>query len=103
MIYKLYIDRTKKGRKLTDKEMKRVFNGFQDIYRKYEVMVIGAWENVEDDLESYLITEYQDEIHYEKTIAKIRANPEYKKLSKELQDTRDSIKIVTLKPLPGSS
>jgi hypothetical protein len=102
MIYKLYIDRSKQGKKLPDNDMERVFKGFQEIYRKYGVTVIGAWENVDDTLESYLITAYQDKPHYEETIAKMRADSEYVKLSEELQGTRESVKAVTLRLLPGS-
>ena len=69
----------------------------------YGVSVIGAWENAEDPMESYLITAYQDRSHYEETVAKMRVDPEYVKLSEALQGTRESVKVVTLKPLRGST
>lgn len=102
MIYKLYISRSLPGKNLEDSEMKRIFEGFQEIYKKNGVNVIGAWENEDDSLESYLITSYRDNDHYQTAITKMRTDPEYVKLSKALQDARESIKIVNLKKLPGS-
>jgi hypothetical protein len=82
--------------------MERIFKGFQEIYKKNGVKVIGVWENVDDSLEYYLITSYQDDDHYQNAITSMRTDPEYVKLSKDLQDSRESIKVVNLKKLPGS-
>jgi hypothetical protein len=82
--------------------MERIFLGFQEIYEKNGVKVIGAWENENDSLEYYLITCYRDNDHYQSATTKMRTDPEYVKLSKDLQDTRESIKVVNLKLLPGA-
>jgi hypothetical protein len=102
MIYKLYISKSLPGKSLENSEMERIFKGFQEIYEKNGVTVIGAWENEDDSLESYLITCYRDNDHYETAVAKMGTDPEYVKLSKALQDARESIKVVNLKKLPGS-
>ncbi len=91
----------KPGKRLPDSDMERVFKGFQEIYRKYRVNVIGAWRNVDDPSEVYFIIAYQDESHYEVTVAKMRVDPVYVKLSEELLETRESVKVVTLKMLPS--
>jgi hypothetical protein len=82
--------------------MERIFKGFQEIYKKNGVEVIGAWENEDDSLEYYLITSYRDNDHYQSATTRMRTDPEYVKLSKDLQDSRESIKVVNLKKLPGS-
>ena len=102
MLYKMYVSTSKPGEKPSDNDMERVFKGFQEIYKRYGVTVIGAWENVVEPFESYLITAYQDQSHYEETVAKMQVDPEYAKLSEELQGARQSMKSVTLKLLPGS-
>ena len=102
MLYKLYIDRSKPEGQIKDSEMERVFKGFQEIYEEYGVKVVGAWNNADDPLEGYLITAYRDAAHYEEAVAKMRVNKRYQELSEELQDSRESVKVVTLKTLPGS-
>ena len=101
MLYKLYIDRSKAEAQIKDNEMERVFKGFQEIYDEYGIKVIGAWNNLDDPQEGYLITAYRDAAHYEEAVAKMRVNERYQMLSKELQDSRESVKVVTLKTLPG--
>ncbi len=102
MVYKLYISRSLSEKRLEDSEMERIFKGFQEIYEKNGVKVIGAWENEDDSLEYYLITCYRDNDHYQSATTKMKMNPEYVKLSEQLQETRESVKVVTLKLLPGS-
>ncbi len=102
MLYKLYIDRSKPEGQIKDSEMERVFRGFQEIYREYGVKVVGAWNNADDPLEGYLITAYRDEAHYEEAVAKMRVNKRYQELSEQLQDSRESVKVVTLTSLPGT-
>jgi hypothetical protein len=102
MLYKLYIDRSKPESQLADSELDRVFKSFQEIYEEYGVKVIGAWNNADDPLEGYLITAYKDEAHYEEAVAKMRVNKRYQELSEELQDSRESVKVVTLTTMPGA-
>ena len=102
MVYKLYISRSISEKRLQDSEMEHIFKGFQEIYEKNGVKVIGAWEDEDDSLEYYLITCYRDNEHYQSATIKMRTDPEYVKLSKDLQDARESIKVVNLKKLPGA-
>lgn len=102
MIYKLYVSRSHSEKRLEDSEMERIFKGFQEIYEKNGVKVIGAWENEDDALEYYLITCYRDKAHYRSATTKMKTNPEYVKLSTDLQDARESIKVVNLRLLPGA-
>ena len=102
MVYKLYISRSLSDKRLEDSEMERIFKGFQEIYEKNGIKVIGAWENEDDSLEYYLITCYRDNDHYQSATTRMKMDPKYLKLSEELQGTRESVKVVTLKLLPGS-
>ncbi len=102
VVYKLYISRSLSEKRLEDREMERIFKGFQEIYEKNGVKVIGAWENEDDSLEYYLITCYRDNDHYQRATTRMRMDPKYVKLSEELEATRESVKVITLKLLPGS-
>ena len=102
MVYKLYVSRSHSEKRLEDSEMARIFKGFQEIYEKNGVKVIGAWENEDDAFEYYLITCYRDNAHYQSATRKMKTDPEYVKLSTELQDARESIKVVNMKLLPGA-
>jgi hypothetical protein len=82
--------------------VEREYRGFQEIYMKYGVKVIGAWENMDDPKEGYLITAYHNKAHYEETVAKMRADPKYIELSKKRQGNVETIEVVTMKLLPGS-
>jgi hypothetical protein len=94
--------RSKAEAKLPDSDMERIFKGFQESYQEHGVKIIGAWENADDRLEGYLITAYRDAAHYEEAVTKMRVDKRYQMLSEELQKTRESVKVVTLKTLPGS-
>ncbi|MFX1512051.1 MAG: NIPSNAP family protein [Promethearchaeota archaeon] len=98
MIYKLYKERLRRNYQ----EIEQAFKQFQEIYKKFGVKVIGAWENVDDPQEGYLITAYRDNAHYEETVAKMRTDPKYTELTSELQKVRESIDVTTLKVMPGS-
>jgi hypothetical protein len=102
MIFKLYKTRVTSGKRPEDKDLEREYKGFQEIYRKYGVKVIGAWDNMDDPLKGYLITAYRDNAHYEETVAKMRDDPKYMELSKERQKNFETIKVVTMKLHPGS-
>ena len=102
MFYRLYRNRYHPGKKFDDAKMQRVYKGFQEIYEKHGVKVIGAWENADDTDETYLITAYRDEAHYEEAVAKMREDPTYQELSKTFEGTREMLGVVTLKLLPGS-
>ncbi len=102
MLFKLYRSVSHPDDKIPDEEMKRIFKGFQEIYKEYDVKVIGAWENIENPLESYLITAYKDETHYKEAVAKMRANERYQKLTEERRAARETVEVKTLRILPGS-
>lgn len=102
MLYKLYIYKEKPDRKGSDRDTERVFKRFQEIYKQHGIEVIGAWTNKDDPLEGYLITAYKDQAHYEDAVAKMRVNKTYQELSKEIQGTRESTRVITLTPTPGS-
>ncbi len=102
MIYKLY--KEKFTSRPAVKDMERIYKGFQEIYEKYGVNVIGAWENIDDPNDAYLITAYRDNAHYKETVAKMRDDPNYKELTKKFEemDTGRSVEVVTMKLLAGS-
>ncbi len=102
MFYRLYRNRYLPGKKFDDAKMQRVYKGFQEIYEKHGVKVIGAWENADDTDETYLMTAYRDKAHYEEAVAKMREDSTYRELSKTFEGARELLGVVTLKLLPGS-
>jgi hypothetical protein len=102
MLYKLYRDRWFPEKKLDEDEMESVYKGFQEIYKKYGVKVVGAWDNADDTDEGFLITAYRDKTHYEDVVAKMRDDPKYQELSKTFEGTREMLEVVNMKLLPGS-
>jgi hypothetical protein len=102
MFYKMYRNRYLTGKKLDEETMKSIYTGFQEIYERHGVKVIGAWENAADTSETYLIAAYKDRAHFKDTVAKMREDPQYKKLSKTFVGTRELVEAVTLNLLPSS-
>ena len=102
MFYKMYKNRYLTGKKLDEETMKSIYTGFQKIYERHGVKVIGAWENTADTSETYLITAYRDRAHFKEAVAKMREDPEYEELGKAFAGTRELVEVVTLNLLPGS-
>ncbi len=102
MFYKMYKNRYLSGKKIDEETMKSIYTGFQEVYARHGVKVIGAWENAADTSETYLITAYRDRAHFKEAVANMREDPAYKELSKAFQGTRELIEAVTLNLLPGS-
>lgn len=102
MIFKLYKSRAKPGKKPDEKDVEREYQAFQGIYRRYGVKVIGAWENIDDPDEGFLITAYRDIDHYEQAVARMRTDPEYMELTDKRQENFETIKVTTMKLMPGS-
>ena len=92
MLYKLYKAKNKTSDEIYDDS----FEGFSDVYKKYDVQVLGGGTNVDDNSEMYLMVVYKDKKQYEETIKKLQADPTYVNLSKKIQEQRESIEVITL-------
>jgi len=98
MIYKLYREtsavKSDRGTEL--------FEEFNTIAQNNDVKVVGIWENKQNPKETYTITGYQDENHYEKFVTQIKNHSRYQEMTKELDQGRESIDIIDLNDLGGS-
>ena len=74
-------------------------NQFKVIYQKHGIEINGFWENEEDTTELHFIAEYENEMDYKKKVETLQADESYQKLSSELGDIRESIKITRLNPI----
>lgn len=92
MLYKIYKAKTKS----TDPGYEDNFGDFSKVYKKYDVQVLGGGTNVDDKSEIFLMVVYNDKSHYEETVKKLKADSTYQELSKKLQETRESIEVITL-------
>ncbi|OLS20288.1 MAG: hypothetical protein HeimC2_37860 [Candidatus Heimdallarchaeota archaeon LC_2] len=93
MFYKLYKTRSKnptpRGREL--------FKEFHKIYKEHDVRVVGVWENKNDPKETYLMTAYKDESHFQKFSEDMKSHPKYIEMGKEMTEDRKSVEVVDLK------
>jgi len=92
MLYKLYKSKVKP----TEVTYEDSFEDFSKIYKKYDVQILGGGTNTEDNSEMYLMVAYKDEDHYKQTVEKLHSDSTYQELSKKLQETRESIEVITL-------
>ncbi|MFW9845653.1 MAG: NIPSNAP family protein [Candidatus Thorarchaeota archaeon] len=92
-LYMLYRNKSKTGG-LDD--LRKEFEG---VYEKYNVNIIGFWENADDPNEVYYITRYEDEADYKTKVQQLRADARYAELTEHLKEVRADFQAVKLNPL----
>lgn len=92
MIYKLY----KMKYKTADAVHENSYKEFDEIYKKYDVKMVGGGYNSEDHKVIYFMSVYNDEDHYKETVKKLQSDPTYIELTKKLEVNREDIKVKTL-------
>ncbi len=92
MFYKLYKSTQKTSEVIYDDS----YEEFSKVYEKFGVKVLGGGTNVANPSEAYFMTVYKDKKHYEETVKKLQSDPKYIELSKDLQERRESIEVITL-------
>ena len=70
---------------------------FNELYKENGVTIVGNWQNADNPKETYFITSYRDQQHYEEFTQKMKENTKYIEASKQLDDVRESIEVVNLK------
>ena len=96
-VYKFYKERTTPLS--SESNSYKLVDDFKKIYDKNGVKIVGLWINAEDPHEQYFMTAYKDESHYKKFVETMRTDPAYQEMSDEIQKDRESIEVVTLKPV----
>lgn len=71
---------------------------FEEIYRKYEVNIVGFWESAEDPTETYYLSKYENEDDYKRKVELLRSDERYVQLTKELDEIRLDTKATRLTP-----
>ncbi len=95
MYYKFY--KSKSAGLLQGEQMAEYINAFDKIYAENDVTVIGTWYNVDDPSETYFMTAFNSEAHYNDFVEKMKTHEDYQRLSKEMEPDRLSIEAATLK------
>jgi hypothetical protein len=80
-------------------ELDKIRAEFEGIYKKYEVDIVGFWENAEDTSEIYYLSRYEDEADYKDKTERLRSDEHYAKLSKQLNELRLDSKATRLNPI----
>ncbi len=92
MIYKLYKVKYKSAEAANDSNLAE----FNKIYEKYNVKMLGGGINNKDPLEVYFMSVFEDEDHYHESVKKLQSDPKYVELTKKLNDSRESIEVISL-------
>ncbi len=79
-------------------KMKEVSAKFFELYQEHGIKVIGHWTRIDKPTTNYLMTEYESEADYITKVEKLRADPRYQELSKELEHYRKGFKMKRLQP-----
>lgn len=96
-VFKFYKERTKPIS--SESNSYKLLNDFKKLYNKHNVKVVGLWVNTEDPHEQYFMTAYKNESHYKKFVESMREDPTYQEMSSKIENDRESIEVVTLKPV----
>ena len=95
MIYKFYKAKSAglfRGQKLND-----YIDAFDKIYGENDVTVVGTWYDVNDSSETYFMTAFKNEQHYDDFVEKMKSHEGYQRMTKEMAPDRLSIEGATLK------
>lgn len=95
-LYMLYYSKYKPGAR---DRLADIRHEFKEVYQEHGVEINGFWENEADTTEVHFMTKYENEIDYRRKVEKLQSDERYKKLTSELGDIRESIKVTRLTPL----
>ena len=94
MYYKFY--KSKSAGLLQKEQMVEFINAFNKIYNENDVDVVGTWYNVDDPSETYFMTAFKSQQHYDDFIEKMKTHEDYQRMSAEMEPDRLSIEAATL-------
>ena len=92
MIFKLYKMKFTTADAVKDSS----FQEFNEIYKKYDVKLVGGGYNSKDHQEIYFMSVFNDEDHYKETTQKLQSDPKYVELTKKLEEHREDVDVKTL-------
>jgi hypothetical protein len=95
-IYMLYHSKVKEGKNENLEELRK---GFEEVYKKHDVNIVGFWEVADKPTEAYYIVKYKDDADYKATVEKLRADTRYQELSTKLNEIRLDMESTKLKPM----
>ena len=95
MIYKFY--KSKSAGMFQTQRGVEIIKAFDKIYAENDVIVIGTWYSIDDPSETYLMTAFRSEQHYEDFVEKMKTHDDYQRMSIEMEPDRLSIEGATLK------
>jgi len=72
------------------------YKEFDEVYKKYDVKLVGGGYNAKDHKEIYFMSVYNDEDHYKETTKKLQSDPTYIELSKKLEENREDVQVKKL-------
>ncbi|MGD2072595.1 MAG: NIPSNAP family protein [Candidatus Thorarchaeota archaeon] len=94
-LYMLYQSKIKQGQEET---MDNLRTEFEDLYKKHNIEIIGAWANEEDSTETFYLSRYENKEDYEKKTGALRKDTRYAELTDKLKEVRLDSKAIRLIP-----
>ena len=92
----LYHSKVKEGKTENLNELRK---GFEEVYKKHNVDVLGFWEVADNPTEAYYIVKYESDADYKDTVEKLRADTRYQELSSKLNEIRLEMESTKLNPM----
>ncbi|MFX0108840.1 MAG: NIPSNAP family protein [Candidatus Hodarchaeota archaeon] len=80
-------------------ELESLRTEFEELYKKYNVNIVGFWENADDPQEVYYISKYKDEADYKSKTEQLRSDERYIELTKKLDELRLESQVIRLNPM----
>ena len=99
MIYSEYTTKVQQGK--VD-EYLSMLPKFLPLYQKYGIKFVGAWKPIESQDEAVWMTGFENQQRRTEQLAKLKQDPEYQKLSQQVQTLIIQNTTRTLNPAPGS-
>jgi hypothetical protein len=90
----LYQSKIKEGKEGT---MDKLRSLFEELYKKYNIEILGAWANLDNPSETFYISKYEDENDYRRKTEELRKDKTYAELTAKLQEIRVSSTSTRLK------
>ena len=91
----LYQSKTKEGK---EDVMDNLRTLFEEIYKKHDIEILGAWANADDPSETFYLSRYEDENDYSKKTEELQQDETYKELTSKLLEIRVNSNATRLTP-----
>jgi hypothetical protein len=91
----LYQSEIREGKEGTMDNLRALF---EELYKKHNIEILGAWANADKPSETFYLSKYEDETDYKKKTEALRKDTKYEELTSKLQEIRVKSTATRLAP-----